>query len=138
MSRFHYTIGCTLKCFDGHWDIEDYYGAKNLVQTDDLLHIVGIDSLRNNKHVLRIMLIRNGKIHKSEIFIEATTLDDYIGKGHFMFVDANLGTVQLEEGQTVGIPTDNKNRQICFWCGAPTKKIKLFSSVIDFCRSCDK
>lgn len=138
MSRFYYKTGCTLKCFSGRWNVEDYYGANHAVLIDDLLHILGVDQLRNNKDIIKIMLIRKGTVHKNDVFIEASVLDDYIGKGHFMFVDTDVDIGPLAEGSEVEIPKNNEKRFICFWCGKTTKKLDIFTSVVDYCPACDK
>jgi len=33
-------------------------------------------------------------------------------------------------------PKNNEGRKTCYWCGAPTKSVMLFTSITDVCTKC--
>ena len=50
--------------------------------------------------------------------------------------------LDLEEFHTQHYPEEephnNAGRTHCYWCGKPTEKRKLLTSIVDMCSKCDK
>jgi len=138
MVKGQYSVGALFRCITGVCDVKDYYESAHLIQEGDLLHIVGLDHLRSNRQIAKIKLIRKGKIHKDELFVDTAALDPHVATGSIALIQLSLDPENALLTETAINSRDNSGREICFWCGRATEKIRILTFFSDYCHSCKK
>jgi len=138
MAERQYSVGALFRCITGVCDVKDYYESAHSIREGDLLHIVGLDRLRSNRQIAKIKLIRKGKIHKDELFVDTAALDPHVETGSLALIQLSLDPESTLLTETVINPKDNSGREICFWCGKATEKIRILTFFSAYCHSCKK